>query len=68
MTIWIVDFLYYLGYNNVDKQKNIGFFRGNGACIVSVFFMLFLRVDFYLYYKFLEKSLLKKSHLLKNLS
>ena len=25
-------------YNIIVEQKNIGFFRGDGACIVSVFF------------------------------
>ena len=31
-------FFFEFAYNNFDEQKNEGFFRGDGACIVSVFF------------------------------
>ena len=34
----ILAFFSIFAYNMSVEQKNIGFFRGDGACIVSVFF------------------------------
>ena len=33
---------------NIDEQKNFGFFRGDDACIVSVFFCFSILITYFI--------------------